>query len=98
MYTGLRDSSLTICLHSPQAVDSALISTVSYPAFATHEDILVSYTKANIVKKLKGRYGFKRFKRDGYQCAIEDRNRAYYNVGETKVSKKTNDDNNNQGS
>lgn len=62
---------------------------MSYPAFATHEDILVNYTKANIVKKLKGRYGFKRFKRDGYKCAIEDPKRKYYNVGETKVSKKT---------
>jgi len=59
---------------------------VSYPAFATHEDVLVSFTKANIVKKLKGRYGFKRFKRDGYKCAIEDAERMYYNVGETKVS------------
>ncbi|XP_050425684.1 probable phosphorylase b kinase regulatory subunit beta isoform X2 [Adelges cooleyi] len=69
---------------SSKAVDSALISTVSYPAFATHEEILVTYTKANIVKKLQGRYGFKRFKRDGYKCAIEDPNRQYYNVGETQ--------------
>ncbi|VVC30201.1 Hypothetical protein CINCED_3A013396 [Cinara cedri] len=69
---------------SSKVVDSALISTVSYPAFATHEDMLVSYTKANIVKRLKGRYGFKRFKRDGYKCAIEDAERKYYNVGETK--------------
>lgn len=59
---------------------------MSYPAFATHEDALVSYTKANIAKRLKGRYGFKRFKRDGYKCAIEDETRMYYNVGETKVS------------
>jgi phosphorylase kinase alpha/beta subunit len=58
---------------------------VSYPGFATHEDVLVSYTKANIVKKLKGRYGFKRFKRDGYKCVIEDKKRKFYNVGETKV-------------
>ncbi|XP_026821358.1 probable phosphorylase b kinase regulatory subunit beta isoform X1 [Rhopalosiphum maidis] len=69
---------------SSKAVDSALISTVSYPGFATHEDVLVSYTKANIVKKLKGRYGFKRFKRDGYKCVIEDKKRKFYNVGETK--------------
>ncbi|XP_025426004.1 probable phosphorylase b kinase regulatory subunit beta isoform X2 [Sipha flava] len=69
---------------SSKAVDSALLSTISYPAFATHEDVLVSYTKANIIKKLKGRYGFKRFKRDGYKCAVEDQMRTYYDVGETK--------------
>ncbi|XP_050528784.1 probable phosphorylase b kinase regulatory subunit beta isoform X2 [Daktulosphaira vitifoliae] len=69
---------------SSKAVDSALLSTVSYPAFATHEEILVTYTKANITKKLKSRYGFKRFKRDGYKCAIEDPNRQYYKVGETQ--------------
>ena len=68
-----------------QGVDAALIPTISFPAFATHEDVLCVETKANIVRRLKGRYGFKRFARDGYKSLLEDPNRKYYRNGETKV-------------
>lgn len=69
-----------------QGVDSSLIPTISFPAFATHEDVLCVETKANVVRRLKGRYGFKRFCRDGYKCVLEDSNRRYYRNGETKVT------------
>lgn len=46
--------------------------TISYPAFATHEELLYGETKSNVVRKLKGKYGFKRYCRDGFKTAIED--------------------------
>lgn len=55
-----------------------MLPTISFPAFSTHEDLLYTETKNNIVKKLKGQYGFKRFIRDGYKTVIEDPNKRYY--------------------
>lgn len=70
-----------------QGVDASLIPTISFPAFATHEEVLCVETKANVVHRLKGRYGFKRFCRDGYKCVLEDSNRRHYRNGETKVTR-----------
>jgi len=70
-----------------QGVDASLIPTISFPAFATHEEVLCVETKVNIVHRLKGRYGFKRFCRDGYKCVLEDCNRRHYRNGETKVTR-----------
>lgn len=58
-------------------MDAALLPTISFPAFATHEEVLCGDTKNNIVTKLKGNYGFKRYKRDGFQCILEDKTRRY---------------------
>ncbi|KAJ4443779.1 hypothetical protein ANN_05557 [Periplaneta americana] len=69
---------------SSKGVDASLIPTISFPAFATHEDVLCVETKANIIRRLKGRYGFKRFGRDGYKSLLEDTNRRFYRNGETK--------------
>ncbi|XP_022918689.1 probable phosphorylase b kinase regulatory subunit beta isoform X2 [Onthophagus taurus] len=68
---------------SSKSVDSALLPTISFPAFATHEDVLYKECKHNIVKELKGNYGFKRFVRDGYKTVVEDSNKRYYGKGET---------------
>lgn len=65
-------------------VDASLLPTISFPAFATQEKILCDGTISNITRKLKGRYGFRRFPRDGYKTVLEDDNRRYYNIGETK--------------
>jgi len=70
-----------------QGVDASLIPTISFPAFATHEEVLCVETKANVVHRLKGRYGFKRFCRDGYKCVLEDSKRRHYRNGETKVTR-----------
>lgn len=67
-------------------MDAALLPTISFPAFATHEEILYNETKANIIRRLKGNYGFKRFGRDGYKTVIENKDRRYYKSGEIKVS------------
>ncbi|XP_017774293.1 PREDICTED: probable phosphorylase b kinase regulatory subunit beta isoform X2 [Nicrophorus vespilloides] len=69
---------------SSKAIDAALLSTISFPAFATHEELLYSNTKSHIVNKLKGSHGFKRYSRDGYNCVLEDPSRRYYKKGEIK--------------
>nr|XP_021206842.1 probable phosphorylase b kinase regulatory subunit beta isoform X3 [Bombyx mori]XP_021206843.1 probable phosphorylase b kinase regulatory subunit beta isoform X3 [Bombyx mori]XP_037866538.1 probable phosphorylase b kinase regulatory subunit beta isoform X3 [Bombyx mori] len=69
---------------SSKGVDAALLPTISFPAFATHEEHLVQLTKTNIVRRLQGKYGFKRFSRDGYKCVLEDPDRRYYHEGELK--------------
>nr|CAD7452768.1 unnamed protein product [Timema tahoe] len=69
---------------SSKGVDAALIPTISFPAFATHEEVLAVETKANVIRRLKGLYGFKRFNRDGYKSKLEDTSSKYYRNGETK--------------
>uniref|UniRef100_A0A452IVI3 Phosphorylase b kinase regulatory subunit n=1 Tax=Gopherus agassizii TaxID=38772 RepID=A0A452IVI3_9SAUR len=65
--------------------DAALLPCISYPAFAVDDDALYSQTLDKIVRKLKGKYGFKRFLRDGYRTSLEDRNRRYYKPAEIKL-------------
>ncbi|XP_034536696.1 phosphorylase b kinase regulatory subunit beta [Notolabrus celidotus] len=65
--------------------DAALLPTISYPAFAVDDDALCSQTLDKIVRKLRGKYGFKRFLRDGYRTANEDKNRRYYKPAEMKL-------------
>lgn len=62
-----------------------MLPTISYPAFAVDDDALYSQTLDKIVRKLRGKYGFKRFLRDGYRTANEDKNRRYYKPAEMKV-------------
>uniref|UniRef100_A0A3P9N661 Phosphorylase b kinase regulatory subunit n=1 Tax=Poecilia reticulata TaxID=8081 RepID=A0A3P9N661_POERE len=65
--------------------DAALLPTISYPAFAVDDDALCSQTLDKIIRKLRGKYGFKRFLRDGYRTANEDQNRRYYKPAEMKL-------------
>ncbi|XP_065092066.1 probable phosphorylase b kinase regulatory subunit beta isoform X4 [Ochlerotatus camptorhynchus] len=69
---------------SSKGVDASLIPTLSFPAFASHEDRLVDLTKNNVIKRLRGKKGFKRFSRDGYLSRLEDKTRRYYHKGEIK--------------
>ncbi|KAG8230656.1 hypothetical protein J437_LFUL010675 [Ladona fulva] len=69
---------------SSKDVDVSLIPTVSFPCFATHDECLCNETKEHVIRKLQGKYGFKRFRRDGFLCPKEDPNRRFYRVGETK--------------
>lgn len=64
--------------------DAALLSIISYPAFAVNNEELVEQTRAIIVKKLLGRYGCKRFLRDGHQTQLEDISRLHYDADELK--------------
>ncbi|XP_072488237.1 phosphorylase b kinase regulatory subunit beta isoform X3 [Notamacropus eugenii] len=65
--------------------DAALLPCISYPAFALDDDVLYNQTLDKIVRKLKGKYGFKRFLRDGYRTSLEDPNRRYYKPAEIKL-------------
>jgi phosphorylase kinase alpha/beta subunit len=64
--------------------DAALLSIVGYPAFAVDDPLLAARTRALIVEKLQGRYGCKRFLRDGHQTAVEDHARLHYEPGELR--------------
>ena len=59
-------------------VDAATLSVVGFPAFAVEDATLVDATIDRVVGKLEGRYGCKRFLRDGHQTAIEDHERLHY--------------------
>lgn len=56
-------------------MDASLIPTLSFPAFASHEERLVDLSKNNVVKRLRGKMGFKRFSRDGHLSRLEDKKR-----------------------
>jgi phosphorylase kinase alpha/beta subunit len=63
-------------------VDAAVLSTIGFPAFAIEDQALIDRTYQKIVEKLEGRYGCKRFLRDGHQTAIEDSERLHYDPEE----------------
>ncbi|HEY9619218.1 MAG TPA: glycoside hydrolase family 15 protein [Crinalium sp.] len=65
-------------------VDAALLSIIGFPAFAVDDAALVERTRNNIVSKLEGNYGCKRFLRDGHQTVIEDVSRLHYEPYELK--------------
>jgi phosphorylase kinase alpha/beta subunit len=66
-------------------IDAALLSVISFPAFAMHDQAVVEKTRSEIVKKLEGVYGCKRFLRDGHQSALEDHSRLHYDPQELLV-------------
>ncbi|MEM8603221.1 MAG: glycoside hydrolase family 15 protein [Cyanobacteria bacterium P01_H01_bin.121] len=63
-------------------VDGALLSVISFPAFAVQDPDLIDRTRDNVIEKLQGHYGCKRFLRDGHQTVSEDTNRLHYEPGE----------------
>lgn len=63
-------------------VDAAVLSVISYPAFAIENADLTDRTRQKIIDKLQGRYGCKRFLRDGHQTVIEDTTRLHYEASE----------------
>lgn len=65
-------------------VDAALLSVISFPAFAIEDSALAERTRTEIIEKLQGRYGCKRFLRDGHQTVLEDTSRLHYEPWELK--------------
>ncbi|XP_056008769.1 phosphorylase b kinase regulatory subunit beta-like isoform X2 [Ostrea edulis] len=65
--------------------DAALISTIGWPTFALHEEDVKKRTFAKVLRKLKGKYGIKRFLRDGYRTVLEDSKRRFYKPAEIKL-------------
>jgi phosphorylase kinase alpha/beta subunit len=62
--------------------DSALLSIIGFPAFAVGDKTLVTKTRDNILAKLGGNYGCKRFLWDGHQTVLEESSRLYYEHSE----------------
>ncbi|XP_042207580.1 probable phosphorylase b kinase regulatory subunit beta isoform X3 [Homarus americanus] len=73
---------------SSKNVDASLMCTISFPAFATHDQMLYSKTRSQVISSLEGKYGFKRFHRDGYGTVLEDKRRRFYHSAETKEFEK----------
>lgn len=69
---------------SSKEVDAALLSVIGFPAFAVDDSELSECTRQKIIDKLQGRYGCKRFLRDGHQTVLEDTTRLHYEPWELK--------------
>ncbi|MEM9922810.1 MAG: glycoside hydrolase family 15 protein [Cyanobacteria bacterium P01_D01_bin.50] len=65
-------------------IDAALLSVISFPAFAVEDESLRQRTLEEIIDKLEGNYGCKRFLRDGHQTVLEDSDRLHYEPSELK--------------
>lgn len=63
-------------------VDSALLSVIGWPAFAIGDSDLVTKTRDEILAKLGGNYGCKRFLWDGHQTVVEESSRIHYERAE----------------
>eukprot|EP00834_Sanchytrium_tribonematis_P000356 NODE_7_length_67686_cov_1.621421.p2 type:complete len:1098 gc:universal NODE_7_length_67686_cov_1.621421:36207-39500(+) len=70
--------------HSKE-IDAALLSVIGFPAFAVQDEHLIQKTRQEIVEKLQGNYGLKRFLRDGHQTELEDTRRLHYEPHELQV-------------
>ncbi|KAF9150190.1 hypothetical protein BG015_008012 [Linnemannia schmuckeri] len=66
-------------------IDAALLSVIGFPAFAVGDAKLVERTRNEIIEKLGGKYGCKRFLRDGHQTVLENNSRLHYDAHELKV-------------
>ncbi|KAJ3375103.1 hypothetical protein GGF31_005825 [Allomyces arbusculus] len=66
-------------------VDAALLSVIGFPAFAVPDMAMVQRTRDAIESKLGGKYGCKRFLRDGHQTSVEDTSRLHYEPNELLV-------------
>ncbi len=65
-------------------IDAALLSAISFPAFAVEDPQLMKRTRQDIIGKLSGYYGLKRFLKDGHQTGLEDPQRLHYESEELK--------------
>ncbi|KAF9115820.1 hypothetical protein BGX27_006251 [Mortierella sp. AM989] len=66
-------------------IDAALLSVIGFPAFAVCDAKLVKRTRDEIIEKLGGKYGCKRFLRDGHQTIVENTSRLHYDAQELKI-------------
>ena len=65
-------------------IDAALLSIIGFPAFTVPDENLANKVRGDIISKLEGRYGLKRFLRDGHQTVLEDEGRLHYEEQELK--------------
>lgn len=70
---------------SSKETDAALLCVTGYPAFAVDDDKLRETTGERIIENLMGKYGLKRYFRDGYKTVVEDPHRRTYYSSELKL-------------
>ncbi|TMS39891.1 hypothetical protein L596_006347 [Steinernema carpocapsae] len=63
--------------------DAALLLTIGWPAFATHDNKLYDRSMNKCIRRLEGKYGIRRYLRDGYRTELEDNSRHFYEDHET---------------
>uniref|UniRef100_A0A914XRT9 Phosphorylase b kinase regulatory subunit n=1 Tax=Plectus sambesii TaxID=2011161 RepID=A0A914XRT9_9BILA len=63
--------------------DAALLPTIGWPCFATHDPILYDRSFKKLMRRLEGKYGVKRFLRDGYRTELEDMDKRFYGEHDT---------------
>ncbi|KAI9318508.1 glycosyl hydrolases family 15-domain-containing protein [Dichotomocladium elegans] len=66
-------------------IDGSVLSVIGFPAFAVTDPELIRRSKQEAKEKLEGKYGMKRFLRDGHQTVLEDTSRLHYNLSELKI-------------
>lgn len=66
-------------------LDSSLLCVIGFPAFAVDDPQLIHDTKDAILSRLQGKFGCKRFLRDGYRTPKEDPTRLYYERWELRM-------------
>lgn len=65
-------------------IDAALLSVIGFPAFAVQDRTFADSVRNDIISKLEGNYGLKRFLRDGHQTEAEEEGRLHYQEQELK--------------
>ncbi|KAL5275730.1 PHKA2 family protein [Megaselia abdita] len=66
-------------------LDSGLLSIIGFPAFAVDDPQLIKATRDAIINRMQGKFGCKRFLRDGYRTPKEDPSRLYYERWELRM-------------
>ena len=66
-------------------IDSALLAVIGFPAFAVRRPDMATTVSDRIEERLAGRYGYKRFLRDGHQTVIEDESKLHYEPEELEA-------------
>ena len=61
------------------------MNAVGFPSFAVHTQNIIRKTIAKCNRRLEGKYGFKRYLRDGKNHVLEDISKPFYDPSEVKV-------------
>ncbi|XP_031572074.1 phosphorylase b kinase regulatory subunit beta-like [Actinia tenebrosa] len=70
---------------SSRVTDASMLMITGFPCFAVDDSELRLKAQAQVKEKLEGKYGLKRYMRDGYRCVLENRNRRYYEKRELEL-------------
>ena len=69
--------------HSKET-DAGILTITGYPGFAVKKEKLAEETLQFLLEKLSGKYGLKRFLRDGYKTSRENTSKLHYESWELR--------------